>query len=164
MAKRGRPRKITYATTTPATAQNGRPAQEGGETTSSYFRKLFNDNPKLLGTRSNEALLTRWLADNPGHKEVPQKTQKILANVKGILRKKARKRGKAKTAEQIAPVSVASAAPKAAVKIAPKNLETLEEQIDDCLTLAKRTDKEGLADVVRLLRSARNSVVWMMGQ
>jgi hypothetical protein len=43
-------------------------------------------------------------------------------------------------------------------------LEVLEEQIDDCLSFAKRLDKDGLADVIGLLRRARNGVVWMAGQ
>ena len=43
-------------------------------------------------------------------------------------------------------------------------LELLEEQIDDCLSLAKHIDREGLSHVISLLRSARNAVVWMTGQ
>jgi hypothetical protein len=36
--------------------------------------------------------------------------------------------------------------------------------IDDCLTAAKKMDREGLDDVIRLLRNARNGVVWKLGQ
>jgi hypothetical protein len=43
-------------------------------------------------------------------------------------------------------------------------LEALEEQIDDCLSHAKHRDREGLQEVIRLLRRARNEVVWKMGQ
>jgi hypothetical protein len=43
-------------------------------------------------------------------------------------------------------------------------LELLEEQIDDCLSLAKSLDREGLGEIIRLLRGARNKVVWKMGQ
>jgi hypothetical protein len=39
----------------------------------------------------------------------------------------------------------------------------IEEQIDDCLTAAKHMDREGLDDVIRLLRNARNAVVWKLG-
>jgi hypothetical protein len=40
----------------------------------------------------------------------------------------------------------------------------LEEQIDECLTLGKRLDREGLRGVLVLLRRARNEVVWKLGQ
>jgi len=43
-------------------------------------------------------------------------------------------------------------------------LDALEEQIDECLTLAKNLDREGLANVIGLLRRARNEVVWKMGE
>jgi hypothetical protein len=43
-------------------------------------------------------------------------------------------------------------------------LESLELVIDDCLTLARKMDREGLADVIGLLRQARNAVVWKLGQ
>jgi hypothetical protein len=43
-------------------------------------------------------------------------------------------------------------------------LQPLEEQIDDCLSLAKHLDREGLAHVIQLLRRARNEVVWKLGQ
>jgi hypothetical protein len=43
-------------------------------------------------------------------------------------------------------------------------LEALEELIDDCLSLAKHLDREGLESIIKLLRRARNEVVWKMGQ
>ena len=45
-----------------------------------------------------------------------------------------------------------------------RGLDALEEQIDECLTLAKNLDREGLANVISLLRRARNEVVWKMGE
>jgi hypothetical protein len=136
---------------------DGNRAGQGEETVSGYFRKIFNENPKLLKGRSNEELLKRWLADHPDHKEVPEKVKKNLANVKSVLRKKGRKKLKA---EQ----PVAAVGEVAKPKVAPKGLEALEEQIDDCLSFAKHLDREGLADVIGLLRRARNGVVWMTGQ
>jgi hypothetical protein len=47
---------------------------------------------------------------------------------------------------------------------AVRGLESLELAIDDCLTTARTMDKEGLADVIGLLRQARNTVVWKMGE
>jgi tetratricopeptide (TPR) repeat protein len=43
-------------------------------------------------------------------------------------------------------------------------LEALEEAIDDCLTRAKVIDRAGLENVVKLLRRARNKVVWKIGE
>jgi DNA-binding MurR/RpiR family transcriptional regulator len=42
--------------------------------------------------------------------------------------------------------------------------DTVEERIDDCLTAARNLDKDGLEEVIRLLRKARNAVVWKIGQ
>ena len=43
-------------------------------------------------------------------------------------------------------------------------LEMLEEQIDDCLTVAKNLDRTGLEEVIHHLRRARNKVVWKLGE
>jgi hypothetical protein len=142
-----------------ARTQAGR-ASEGEETVSGYFRKVFAENPELLKTRSNEELLNRWLADHPGEKEVPKRVKQSLMNIKSILRKKGRKRGRRQEANSQAP---AGAAP-APVKRSSNRLEHLEEQIDECLTAARALDREGLVHVIRLLRQARNQVVWKLGQ
>jgi hypothetical protein len=146
----GRPKKVTQV--------------ENGETTGGYFRRVFKENPKLLVTRSNEELLARWLTDHPGEKTVPPNVQKHMSNVKSILRQKGRKRklGRPRKVEQDGAVPAVSTPPKP-VKVAPKGLEALEEMIDDCLTDAKRMDRDGLDDVIRLLRNARNAVVWKLG-
>jgi hypothetical protein len=91
---------------------------------------------------------------------VPQKVKNNLANVKSILRKKMRKRGGRPKAEQ----PLASVSEAAKPKVAARGLEALEEQIDECLDLAKRLDREGLQGVIGLLRRARNAVVWKAGQ
>jgi hypothetical protein len=149
MAKMGRPKKVTQV--------------EGGETTGGYFRRVFKENPKLLVTRSNEELMARWLTDHPGEKTVPPNVQKHMSNVKSLLCKKGRKKlARPKKVEQDGAVPAVSTQPKPA-RIAPKGLEALEEMIDDCLTDAKRMDREGLDDVIRLLRNARNAVVWKLG-
>jgi hypothetical protein len=149
MAKLGRPKKVTQV--------------ENGETTSGYFRRIVKEAPHLLVTRSNDEMLARWLTDHPGQKEVPKNVHKNLAKIKGVLRHKGRKKhAKPKTVEQAVAVQAIST-PLKPTRIAPKGLEGLEEQIDDALTVAKRMDREGLADVIRLLRNARNGVVWQLG-
>src|SRR5262249_53894211 len=47
---------------------------------------------------------------------------------------------------------------------ATRGLESLEERIDDCLTLARSLDREGLEAVIDLLRRARNGVVVQQGR
>jgi hypothetical protein len=143
-------------TTHAATGQdNGQPE---GENISGYIRRVFKENPKWLETRSNDEILARWLKDHPGETEVPDRVKKNLSNVKSDLRNKLRKKaGKPKKESQPAE---STAAPRSAVR----GLETLEEQLDECLTLAKNLDREGLSSVINLLRRARNEVVWKMGE
>jgi hypothetical protein len=129
------------------------------ESVSGYFKQIFKERPDLLNSGSNTALFERWLQDHPDEKEVPNRVKNILSNVKSIVRRKRRKKSrKMKTAEL--PTLIA---PQASTLPLVK-LEALEEQIDDCLTAAKRLDREGLADIISLLRRARNGVVWKIGQ
>jgi hypothetical protein len=133
--------------------------QVDGESISGYFRGVFNEKPELLKARSNDDLLERWLKDHPGVKVVPDRVKQNLANIKSVLRKKARKRKTlAKGLEQ--PVA---ARPTTGASVS-RGLESLEENIDNCLDQARNLDSEGLADIIQLLRRARNGVVWKMGQ
>lgn len=141
-------------------------AADGGESISGYFRKVFKENPKLLTGRSNDELLQRWLKDHPGETEVPKKVKANLSNIKSVLRKKGRK-GRRSAAPAAGTGSISAhglTASKTRGVRGVRGLEQLEEQIDDCLTLAKNLDREGLADVISHLRTARNRVVWKTGQ
>jgi hypothetical protein len=139
---------------------------------SGYFRKVFKENPKLLSGRSNTVLLERWLADHPGEKEVPQKVRANLSNIKSVLRQKARKKGgRPKKTAEVSEATETQAAGHSALKqaaatnnSAPSPLEQLEEQIDDCLSLAKSLGRKRLAHVISMLRHARNLVVWQHGK
>jgi hypothetical protein len=138
------------------------PAAGNGETESvaGYFRKVFRENPKLLKDRSNDELYRRWLADHPGHQEVPQKVKTGLQNIKSVLRAKRGKRKKAKQqgAEQGQPqLQAAQQAP--TKRPSARGLEHLEEQIDECLDVARGLDREGLQRAIGLLREARNALV-----
>ena len=138
--------------------ENGQPE---GENISGYFRKVFGENPKWLEGRSNDEVLARWLKDHPGEKEVPKRVKQNLSNVKSNLRQAERKKSGApkKEGRPVEPTAALAAAPRKGVR----GLETLEEQIDECMTLAKNLDREGLSSVINLLRRARNEVVWIMG-
>ena len=131
--------------------------QGDGENLSEYFRKVFSAHPKWLKNRSNKEVLDQWVADHPGVSEVPERVKQNLANIKSVLRSKKRKRGRPKKDETAA---VTHEAPRKKVH----GLPGLEEQIDDCLTLAKTMDREVLADVIIMLRNARNRVVWIEGE
>jgi hypothetical protein len=135
-----------------------------GENVSAYFKPILLENPKLLKGKSNQELLNRWLADHPEETEVPDRIKAILSNLKSVLRKKLRKKpGRKKTEEHVVETVVVME-PAEPVDAAEVALESLEEQIDDCMSVAKSMDREGLDEVIRLLRRARNAVVWKLGQ
>ena len=115
----------------------------------------------MLDTRSNDELLSRWLADHPSETEVPEKIRQNLSNVKSVLRKGQRKGGRKQEERKIA--AGGAPTPKAPRR-AEDSLVALEEHIDDALTLAKAIDREGLQSVISHLRRARNEVVWKQGQ
>jgi hypothetical protein len=127
------------------------------ESVSGYFRKIFVERPELLDNKSNEELLDLWKADHQTS-EVPGSVRSNLANLKSHLRKR-RRLGLSlggKVAAQSAVVQT--------VDTANHGLEALEEQIDDSLTMARSLDRTGLAEVINLLRTARNRVVWKLGE
>jgi len=137
-------------------------ASSDGGSVASYFRAIFKENPTLLDTRSNDEILLRWLKDHPGEKQVPDRIKANLANVKSVLRKKKRKKpGRKPGRPAVTVVATVVAEP---ARISTKGFEQLEEQIDDCLTAARRLDREVLHNVIGLLRRARNEVVWKLGQ
>src|SRR5262245_2897657 len=76
----------------------GSAKEDRAEGVAPYFRPIFLANPKLLRTRSNKALLDQWMADHPGHKEVPNNVKTGLANLKSVMRKKLRGRRARKAA------------------------------------------------------------------
>jgi hypothetical protein len=134
-----------------------------GESVSGYFRKILAERPDLLRKRKNTVLFELWLRDHPGHKKVPLNVRQGLSNVKSVLRKKGRKRGKKGRLSRGALAVTNGVAPKI-IRIPATVLVKLEVQIDACLTLARTTDADGLGDVIRELRSARNAVVWKQGK
>jgi hypothetical protein len=131
-----------------------------GESMSAYFRTVFNAKPHWLNQTSNDEVIARYRADHnmAASADVGKSVKQTMANVKSILRKEARG-GSGKRA---------NARPMAAAKLpmpaGKPRLDTLEELIDDCMVVAKGLDREGLDHVIRLLRHARNAVVWKLGQ
>ena len=151
------PKRKTSTANPPAETTNG-----PGESTAGYFRRVFGEHPEWLAGKSNADVLARWLADHPGHADVPEKIKQNLANIKSVLRKQGRKKRGRWKKEQ--PAETGGAATITAPRKSVRGLESLELAIDDCLTRARQMDREGLADVIGLLRQARNAVVWKMGE
>ena len=143
-------------------------AATGRKTASRKARTSAATSARCLGrTRSGSksAAMTRYwpagsrtIRANGGPKQVKQN----LSNVKSVLRQAQRKKpGTPKKESRPAePTAAVAAAPRKGVR----GLESLEEQIDECMTLAKNLDREGLSSVINLLRRARNEVVWKMGE
>ena len=109
-------------------------AEAQGESIQGYFKRILKENPKLLKERSNDELYRRWLADHPGHEEVPAKVKSGLQNIKSVLRAKRAKRKAAKqgpaTAQPHAPAAESTR------RLPAKGMQQLEEQIDEVLGLA----------------------------
>jgi hypothetical protein len=149
---------MAKSTKTTGAATGNANGQPQGENLSAYFRGVFQENPKWIDTRSNDEVLARWCKDHSGATEVPDRVKQNLANVKSLLRQAQRKKPGRPKKESL------PAEPPAAPRKEVRALETLEEQIDECLTLAKNLDREGLSSVINLLRRARNEVVWKIGE
>ena len=129
-----------------------------GESVQGYFRKILEEEPKLLKKRSNAELYERWLKDHPGETEVPLKVRQGLSNLKSVMRNRRRRRKRMQDGE------AAGAAPAWRGPARGGNaLVNLESQIDEALVMARQHESLGLEDVIRLLRTARNRVIVQMG-
>jgi len=126
-----------------------------GESIQGYFRAIYQENPKLLGERSNDVLYERWLKDHPADKTVPDRVKQSLSNLKSVLRAKSKRRGRKRQEALDAAVPGAVRAPARKVT----GLDRLEALVDDALQHARQLDPEGLTDIISLLRTARNRVI-----
>jgi len=121
---------------------------------SSYWRGIFDKNPKLVRQRSNSSLREQWESDHPGQK-FDESWSQSLSNVKSMYRNKHKKGRKSKAAmngqpgTHVAPATVPAAA-----------LERLENAVDQCLWAAHQLGPVSLDRVIKLLRAARNEIVW----
>jgi hypothetical protein len=136
--------------------------KRSGGSMSAYFRQVFTEKPQWLDQKSNDDVVARYRVDHSMATEadVGKSVKQTMANMKSIMRKEARGGSKVKARRGRPPMALAGAAP---VPTSRPRLETLEELIDDCMVTAKGIDRDGLDHVIRLLRHARNAVVWKMG-
>jgi hypothetical protein len=126
-----------------------------GESTSAYWRRVFEAHPEWLRKRSNARPLQQWKEDHPGTEEVPTSVRQVLSNIKSQMRKGKRRRQR--------PAAEAANGARPAARVPVAVLERLEGMIDDCLTLARAQGPAALDDVIRVLRRARNEVVLKQG-
>jgi protoporphyrinogen oxidase len=130
-----------------------------GESPFTYFRRIFGENPQWLEQKSNKDVIDRYRTDhNIGADEpVEKRIKDAMANTKSLLKKKnqspAVKRGRKRKMAKLMGTAQH-----------PATFETLEYQIDDCLSMARRLDAAELENVIKHLRKARNEVVWMLGE
>jgi hypothetical protein len=83
-----------------------------------------------------------------------------LANIKSVLRSKKRRRKSTESEEMMA-----AGRPKVGTRPSGSSKrEAQEQQIDDWVMNARTLGSEGLESVISLLRTARNEVVWIIGQ
>ena len=131
---------------------------------SSYFRTVFREKPEWLRQKSNDEIIARYRADHSmaADADVGKSVKQTMANVKSILRKASRQGADGRRSKATSRVPTDAMANY--VRTGKATLENLEELIDECLVAAKGLDREGLDSVIRLLRHARNTVVWKLGQ
>ncbi len=135
---------------------------DSGESRSRIFTRYFTDQKDLLKQPGFDAIIEKYKAEFPDREFTAQDRQ-IAANIKSKLRREfgIRRRRRRAAAAVGASTNAGTTAPRAPRTIG--SLTTLEEQIDDCLMAAKRLDREGLDDVIRHLRRARNLIVVRLG-
>ena len=138
-------------------------SSSNGESVQGYFRKIFDENPKLLRKRSNQELYDRWLQDHPGQTEVPEKVRQGLSNLKSVMRNRRRRRRRLQKAEAAAAGTPGRRGRPAGGPRGANALIRLESQIDEALLMARQLQLQGLEDVIHLLRAARNRVIVQLG-
>jgi hypothetical protein len=136
---------------------------KSGQSQSSYFRKLFTEKPRWLNQTSNDEVVARFRTDHKlaADADIGKSAKQTMANVKSLMRKALREGGGKVPKMNAAFALAAGPVPKSTGK---PRLDHLEELIDDCMATAKELDRQGLDHIIRLLRHARNEVVWKMGQ
>jgi hypothetical protein len=139
--------------------------KEQSESTSAYFRRVFEENPDWLAPGNNQAVIERWQTDHPGETLTPN-MKNIMSNVKSQMNKALGRRGQRRRRRKEWAEATADRDEVAVPWTHPslEALEDLESRIDECLAIARSQEVEGFDDIIRHLRQARNGVVWAIGQ
>jgi hypothetical protein len=136
-------------------------AKKKGDSKSGIFKRLFLSNKELLAVPSIAEIMKLFQAEVG---RTPTDADRgVAANIKSKLRKdlglrpgRRRRKGGRKAASANGAVAVA-------VPRATASMLALEDSIEDCIYRARRMELDSLADVVRLLRRARNHLIIMAG-
>jgi hypothetical protein len=123
--------------------------RKGGSSVAAYFTALFDQHPEWLALRENKAILDQWMKDNQ-KTTVPDNIKANLASLKSKLRAQ-KLRGAAKNGRKKGAAVKASAA--------ERELEKLEEMIDQCVQAARESAVANIGPVLRHLRNARIEIV-----
>jgi hypothetical protein len=130
-----------------------------GESKSGLFKRLFMSNKEMLKVPSIDEVIKLFEAETG--RSATDKDRGVAANVKSKLRKqlgmrgrRGKKRGRPAGGGSTA---VAVAAPRVSSALA------LEDAIEDCIYLARKMESDRLADVIKMLRRARNQLVLVTG-
>ena|ERR1051326_7472945 len=126
--------------------RKGKPSMLG------IFKQYFQAHPEWLRTRSNDAVLAQFKADHPST-EVSTKIKQAMFNAKNWARK-----GKNVHRRRRRKVEAIQAAIKAPQR-RPDALQLLENQVDECLAMARTIGRETISDVIDHLHRARNRLV-----
>jgi hypothetical protein len=123
------------------------------------FKQYYAEHPEWLEGDGNAKAIAQYEQDHAG-RQASSKVRQAMYNVKSALKKgeqgAARQGGK-----KAPPRQMSAAARRTARPSAP--LSMLEEQIDDCMFLARHIGKEEMQGVLANLHRARNAVVVMIG-
>jgi hypothetical protein len=121
------------------------------------FKQYYAEHPEWLEGDGNAKAVAQFEQDHPGRKANSQVRQ-AMYNVKSALKK-------GETGASTMPQKKTASRDIAAVHRttrANEPLSLLEEQIDDCMSLAKLIGKERMRNVLVSLHRARNEVVVML--
>ena len=124
------------------------------------FRRVFTDTRSGSHTRSNDDVLARWSSTIWAKRRCREGQADPLEREKQSPQRRPNETLCTEKASPAAEPTAAAPRPHEGLR----GLESLEEQIDECMTLAKNLDREGLSSVINLLRRARNEVVWKIGE
>jgi hypothetical protein len=127
---------------------------------SGIFKKLFTENKDLLRVPSIADVMKLFEAEIG--RPATASDRGVAANIKSKMRKEFgfRRGRRRKGGRRVAGVEGV------AVAVVPRTtaaMLALEDSIEDCIYRARRMESESLADVVRLLRKARNHLIIMAG-
>ena len=130
-----------------------------GESPFTYFRQLFTEHPDWLHQKSNDKVIAKYKEDHKLGEEdqIDKKIRDAMANTKSQMRKKQRDSKNGTTRKGRKRTASGSTKPAG-------SLVNLEENIDQCLSMARGFEQDELKQVIGHLRRARNELIWLLGE